>query len=280
MLWPCACELCGVADRQLCEPCIEGMRAAGQRPLWVTLPSGYTVCAAGRYEGDLRTLLIAYKHAGRTGCSKVLAAQLVIPLREVLRQARSTQPVIVTIPSRPERVRERGYRHVDVLVRRALRCYQRAERRCSPASGVLSPGSSYRASVLARQPRPLLLSGALRTRTGRRGQVGLNSRERAQNAALLRVPTRFRRALQGREVLLVDDIVTTGATVAAAAAVLHAAGAQLLSIVALAATPRRDSAPQHDAALQHDAVVFEAGVKVRPEKRSHPPEPTRRSQWM
>ena len=235
LVWPCACEVCGAPDRQLCAECLRGLRLREGASLWVLAPAGVRACVAGPYAGALRSLLIGYKHAGRTGFRGVLGAQLAGPLRTALERCSAPAPAIVTVPSRPERVRERGYRHVDSIVRAALR-------RLLASSATGAPGPS----------RAMLLAGALRTTPGRAGQVGLDRAGRERNASLVRVPRRMRTALRGREVVLVDDIVTTGATALAAARALDEAGAKVIAVVALCATER------------HDAIGFEKGVKVRP----------------
>ena len=71
--------------------------------------------------------------------------------------------------------------------------------------------------------------------------MGLRAGERERNAALARVPKYMLGRLRGREVVLVDDIVTTGATLDAAATALEAAGATVIATVALAAAERRSA---------------------------------------
>lgn len=167
--------------------------------------------ASGSYSDPCRALLIAFKHDNRFGFRRFLGPLLREPLAVALGLARSPGPLVVTVPSRPSRVRRRGYRHVDVLVQVAMR--GATVRRCR----------------------------ALRTTRGRVGQVGLDSDGRAQNAARIAVRNAAVATLRGREVVLVDDIVTTGATVIAARAALESAGASVIAIVALCVAERRDT---------------------------------------
>ena len=209
VLWPTACVGCGSADRDCCAQCRTEVRDAV--PVH-RVSSGIPVFAGGLYEGPLRALLVAFKHDGRTGFRRELGLALRAPLVAAIARARQPRPpVIVAVPSRPSRTRSRGYRHVEVLIRSAAR-------------GLEAPRLR-----------------ALRTTRGRVGQVGLGPEERRSNAARIRVRARAHRALRGREVVLVDDVVTTGATVFAARETLEAAGATVIAIAALCVAERRDT---------------------------------------
>jgi predicted amidophosphoribosyltransferase len=66
-------------------------------------------------------------------------------------------------------------------------------------------------------------------------QVGLTRDQRRRNlAGALRVPKRRRARIEGRNVLLIDDVITTGATVEASARALKRAGAARVDVLALA----------------------------------------------
>jgi predicted amidophosphoribosyltransferase len=83
-----------------------------------------------------------------------------------------------------------------------------------------------------------LLTGALARRRGRH-QIGLGRRERlASLAGVFAAPGATARHLRGRTILLVDDVLTTGATVEACAQALHDAGAERVVAFALARTRR------------------------------------------
>lgn len=225
LLWPTACVGCGIPDRELCGPCAAGVaalpcglpRAIGLKSTSIDGPQ-YLV--AGPYSGTVRAMLIAYKHGGKYGFVKVLGRRLGVMLRQAFTEAmvadphaEDPTPFVVPVPSRAKRVRERGFRHVDALINVGLR----AER------------------LPIRQVR------GLRALPGRTGQVGLSEAARVRNARKLYVPQRAARQLSGRSVILVDDIVTSGATTRAACEELERAGARVTVVVALCGVTRKDT---------------------------------------
>lgn len=212
LVWPTACAVCDAPDRELCDACRTALREqAGEAVERHDL--GVPCFVLGAYDGALRKVLVAYKHGGAFGFSRVLGALLATPLRAACSEVDRGPPIIVAVPSRASRVRERGYRHVDELVRVALR-----------KGRIRAP-----------------LWRALRTLPGRTGQVGLEASERERNAARISVRGARRGALKGARVIIVDDIVTTGATMRAAIRVLEREGATVVAAVALCATERQDA---------------------------------------
>ena len=214
ILWPTACIACGAPDRDCCAACRAELRRPAA-PLRLDL-GGVPCFVRGPYDGALRALLVAYKHAGRVGFGGELGRLLREPLHRALDLCGGPRaPVVVTAPSRRAKVRERGFRHVEALVTAALR----------------------------RQRAAVLRVPALRALRGRAGQVGLSAAERARNARLVAVRRSARRLLRGREVILVDDVVTTGATAMAARSALEDAGARVIAVVARCAVRRGDAKP-------------------------------------
>ncbi len=68
-----------------------------------------------------------------------------------------------------------------------------------------------------------------------KSQVGMTRDQRRRNVAgAFAVPRRRRARLEGRNVLLIDDVVTTGATAEACARTLKRAGAARVDVLALA----------------------------------------------
>ena len=166
------------------------------------------VRAAGDYDDGLRRALLAYKERGRRDLTGALAALLAVAVDEVLAEARAgpPRPVLVAPPSARAVAAARGGDHVLRLARRAGRhCRVRA------CPGVLRPTRAVRDSA------------------------GLGRADRARN---LHGAMRACRA-DGRTAVLVDDIVTTGATLREAWRALDAAGWRVAGAAVVAATPRR-----------------------------------------
>lgn len=159
---------------------------------------GLTVHAALSYEGVAARCIRRVKEEGATMLARPLGAALATVLGEQL--TRGT--LVVPVPTGRAAYRRRGYRVPDLLIRRAGFA---AERMLRPAR-----------------------------RTG--DQRGLDRVARARNVAhSMRVAGGIR---PGREVVIVDDVVTTGATLDEAARALREAGFHPVCAVALAATPR------------------------------------------
>lgn len=222
LLWPANCVGCGLIDRELCAECTGAVLGGPAAPVRLVDGVGVPCYAATAYEGPVKRALLAYKHGGAFGFVRPLGRRLSRPLERAIAvegtghsaswQPGGEAPMLVPIPSRPQRVRERGWKHVDELVKVALRVSGLPAERCS----------------------------ALRALRHRTGQVGLDAVRRERNARLIAVRARAVRRLQGRPVILIDDIVTTGATLRAAVAVLEAAGIEVIAAVALCAALRRD----------------------------------------
>lgn len=173
-------------------------------PLTTITPEGLPVHAALPYEGVVARCIRRVKEEGST----MLARPLGQALSAVLSERAPLDALLVPVPTSAAAFRRRGYRVPELLIQRA----------------------GHRVDRLLRQSR--------RTHD----QRGLDRTARAQNVAgSLRA-----RGIDGagRGVVIVDDVVTTGATIDEAARALRTAGFTPLCAVALAATPGRRDTPE------------------------------------
>jgi len=218
LLLPRTCAGCGVPGAVLCARCaalLTRPRTASPR----RFPWGFPpTAAAGAYAGPVRPAVIEFKERGRAELAVPLGAALALAVVAVVSAVPgpASRPVtLVPVPSSRAGLRERGRDHVRELTARAV-----AELR---AAGV-----------------PATEARLLRRRGRVRDSAGLSVAQRRVNLAGTFVPAG---AAPSRGLLvLVDDVVTSGATLTEAAAVLGpAAGREGFPVLAavVAATPRR-----------------------------------------
>ncbi|MFD0528513.1 ComF family protein [Kitasatospora arboriphila] len=177
-------------------------RAGGALPGPKGLPPLY---AAAPYAGPVRHLLIAHKERGALRLARPLGAALAAAVRSAAEAGAPGAPgalLLVPVPSARRAVRARGHDPMLRLARAAAR-------------------------ELSRSGRPALAAAALRHVRPVADQAGLSAAERHRNLhGALAVPPRRAALLSGRRLVLVDDLVTTGASLAEAARALRAAAAR------------------------------------------------------
>lgn len=161
-------------------------------------PPGVDGCAAFlAYDGAGRELLARLKYRNARGSVPYLAAGMA-----ALVTSPADVDMVTWAPTTAARLRDRGFDQAELLARAVARQLGRPCRR-----------------MLQRGPGP--------------AQTGRDAFARYQGPGFVA----RRRLVSGARVLLVDDVVTTGATVAAAARALREAGAGTVGVIAAARTP-------------------------------------------
>lgn len=249
-LFPASCALCGgsllrftrvpICDScckkippqsgSLCACCGEALGIATFSPLPVDSSAPAALCqpcrlappafvravAYGGYQGELRSLVHLLKYDGMQPIATrlgVLLADVVESFAEAF--AESPGVVVVPVPMHPVKQRQRGFNHADLLARAAITEIRKRH----------SQWNLHLDTSLLKRVRVTV------------SQAGLTNHQRRQNlrgAFFVPQPAR----IEGRDVLLIDDIYTTGATARACARVLSNAGAGSVRVATVARAQR------------------------------------------
>lgn len=204
LVLPLECGGCGAPATRWCAACAATLAVTADDPHLVAprLDPCVPVFSLGRYAGPRRAAVIALKEHGRTDLVRPLADALRTGLLHLLTWGLVDAPLtLVPAPTRRWSARRRGGDPVTRMARAA-------------AAGL--PG--------------VAVVPALRTRAFAADSVGLSTGDRQRNIA---GRVKVIRPVAG-EVLVVDDIVTTGATAAESVRVLHTAGARVAAVLVVA----------------------------------------------
>ena len=220
-LYPLDCAGCGGSGKVICDSCAQELPQLV--PPFCLVCSAYSegelcracagpgrqfdgVRAPFRYEGSIRQAVLALKYGG----IKAAAAQLGDLLADYLQCNPVPGDILAPVPMHPSRRRERGYNQAELLARRV-------SGRCD---------IPYQGDLL------------VRTR-GVDPQAGMtNAASRATNVADSVAVSRPR-DVDGAQIILVDDVATTGSTLDACAAALKEAGAASVWCLTLAVAGSR-----------------------------------------
>jgi len=210
ILAPHQCLSCRAEGSLLCQICTdvisnlpERCYACGRRSeAFRTCPACrrrsplYSVWAVAEYDGAAKELVRALKFARAKAAAGVVAKALAAGCG-------LSEDVIVThVPTVPNRIRERGYDQAALIAK------QLSAGKSLPYLALLARAGGQRQLGQGREVRKRQMAGAFRLASGAN--------------------------VRGKHILLVDDVLTTGATCEAAARVLRAAGAKRVSAAVFA----------------------------------------------
>ncbi len=188
--------------------------------------------AYGRYENELRGLIHLLKYSGMKPIANRLGQRLA-PAVTGLPIDPGTEVLVVPVPLYRAKRRQRGFNHAERIASalvRELQCTDKAHRWTMARGGLQRQRATDSQSRLSPQGRRRNLRGAFAVRDAAR--------------------------VRDREVLLVDDIYTTGATAAACSRVLLRAGAKAVWVATVARTQREG------VALWDAGALTSAGERV------------------
>jgi ComF family protein len=164
--------------------------------------------AYGSYQAGLRDLIHLLKYQHVRPAANLLGRMLAEVIADVAEAFAVEPPVVIAVPLHAIKVRQRGFNQSELIARAALKL--------KPAALDLR-----------------LNTGVLAREKATESQTGLTPHQRREN---LRAAFRVHRPneVAGRDVLLIDDVFTTGATVSECARVLRRAGAERVFVATVA----------------------------------------------
>lgn len=213
------CEICG--ER------LPDMERATETPTCTACQESRPVfgraAAYGSYDGELRELIHLLKYEQVVPAARVLGGMLAEAIDKL---GISSGPLLVVpVPLHRSKRRSRGFNQAELIARAALK-------------QLIVPGAEFAPKVLERRRDTV-------------SQIGLTRPQRAENIrGAFRVAHLNR--VSGREVLLVDDVLTTGTTASECARVLRKVGATKVWVATVART------------LKHSGADFEIEPEFEP----------------
>lgn len=248
-LFPSDCRLCGaplinISRLPVCEDCLGAMRPiagglcsiCGERlisPIAFSAEShssegGEVLCglcrrleppyvkatAYGSYDSGLRELIHLLKYNQVRPAANVLGRMLVEAIEDLQPLFSGDEVLVAPVPLHFKKLRQRGFNQSELIARAALKLKSVARLRLS-------------AAVLERQRET-------------KSQIGLSRHQRRENirgAFVVAKPLE----VKGREVLVVDDVFTTGTTVSECARILRRAGASKVFVATVARTLKTEA---------------------------------------
>src|SRR3954470_9554609 len=193
---PPYCERLGIPFAYDLGPGVLSMQAITNPPAY------YRARAAVRYDDVARTLVHALKYGDRLDLAPTMGRWMARAGRELLPDA----DALIPVPLHWRRLWARRFNQSALL-----------------------------AKAIARENSTAVADGVLKRVKATAQQVGLSQAERAQNVqGAFRVPTERRAEVAGRRFVLIDDVLTSGATSDACARALLRAGAQSVDLLVFA----------------------------------------------
>ena len=170
--------------------------------------------AYGSYESGLRELIHLLKYNQVRPAANVLGRMLAEAIEDLQPLFAGSGVLLVPVPLHSSKLRQRGFNQSELIARAALK---------------LRPSARFQLSA-----------GSLERRRETKSQIGLSRHQRRENmrgAFAVAKPDE----VNGREILVVDDVFTTGTTVSECARVLRRAGASKVYVATVARTLKTEA---------------------------------------
>jgi ComF family protein len=192
--------------------------------------------AYGSYESGLRELVHLLKYDGVRPAANVLGRMLAEAIATLEPEFMADSLAVIPVPLHRTKLHQRGFNQAELIARAAVK--------------------------VRRGDRLRLCVGVLERKRETASQIGLTSHQRRENlrgAFGVAQPEEVR----GREVLVVDDVYTTGTTVSECARVLRRAGATKVWVATVARTLKisaqhAEIGPDHEGSQMEERIGAEA----------------------
>lgn len=217
LFFPITCYGCEKSGTYLCEKCFKTIKFQERQSKTFNLKQENLkeVFIAGDYENKLLAkLIIAFKYEGQKNIGADLGKFLnffwdgrikIIRLEDKDLALRLENSLIIPLPLTKARKKERGFNQAEIL-----------------------------AEILAKEFSYQIFLG-LKRKGRKKHQAKLNEKQRLKNiSGQFFVPEKERNFLSGSDIILIDDVITTGATLNEAAKILKEAGAKEVFALVLA----------------------------------------------
>ena len=244
-LFPSDCRLCGnpltnISRLPVCDECLGAMHpisgvlcsVCGERVeagfgaeaqpeetrcgLCARLDPPYEKATAyGSYEGGLRELIHLLKYEQVRPAANVLGRMLGEAIDDLRPSFGEPLPLLMPVPLHTRKARLRGFNQSELIARAA-------------------------AKIMAEEDRLAIASGVLERKRETQSQIGLSRHQRRENmrGAFAVVNAQV---ISGRDILLIDDVFTTGTTVSECARILRRAGASKVYVATVARTLKAEA---------------------------------------
>ena len=211
LVYPPRCASCGAsiaAHGALCGECWGELEFPGnvEKPDAETGERHSGIIAATLYNDMSRSLLLKFKHGGKLALAPVLGRMIASRISS----EEGEQPLIIPVPLHRTRIWQRGYNQSAMLAREVVR----AGKGELLVDGLVRIRRTPSLGDLPSDERHAILDGAIAVRSG------------------------AREAIKGRAIILVDDVLTSGATSTACVEALLEAGADTVRIACFARARR------------------------------------------
>jgi ComF family protein len=235
-LFPGQCRLCGeslanVSRLPVCQACLNGVKPlsgnfcslCGEQMFAFDQQETAAICgmcrratppfaravAFGSYDGELRGVLHLLKYEQVRPAAGLLGEYLAKTIQQIQPTFSGAAPIVIPVPLHRGKRRQRGFNQAELIARAALKRLA--------ASGV----------------RLQIKTRLLRRQRATSSQTGLTRHQRRANVRGA-FAVKDRAAIAGHDILVVDDVFTTGTTVSECARLLVRAGAQRVFVVTVA----------------------------------------------